>query len=178
MTCKRIFICITLLFIVLIFSFSFHSGASSHEQSEEVANVVTHVLQHYHMSIPDSAYKIYRPFLIKGETADRDLFFRKSAHLTEYFLLGVLSSILLYLGSLSGTWRPYQMFFFISGPVTALVDEKVIQQYLVIQRTSTFKDVMLDSIGFYMAVMICSTIYALIFLIIMWERVRRNFKQD
>lgn len=166
MTFKKIFIFITLLFIILIFSFSFHSGASSHEQSEEVANVVSHILQHYHVSIPSSVYKIYQPFLIKGETTDRNLFFRKSAHLTEYFVLGILSSILLYLGSFSGTWQSYQICFFFFGPLTALVDEKIIQKYLVIQRTSTFKDVVLDSIGFYMAIILCSTVYALISLLI------------
>lgn len=165
MSFKRVLTIVTCLLILLIFSFSLHSGVSSHRQSEEVAETVTRVLARCHIHIDSHAYQIYRPFLNPGETADRDLFFRKSAHLAEYFLLGVFSSVLLYVGSFSGTWRPNQLAFFFCGPLTALVDEKILQQYLVAQRTSTYQDVLLDSIGFYAAVLLCSTVYALITLV-------------
>ncbi len=162
MSYKRCFMAVTLLIVVMIFSFSLYSGAASHTQSAAVEGVVTRVLRHYHMHLDTRLYEIYRPFTIRGEAVDETLFFRKSAHLTEYFLLGVFSSVLLYWGAAAGKWRPAQFAFFFLGPLTALADEKIIQQYLTVQRTSTFKDVLLDSIGFYLAVTLYSALYSLI----------------
>ena len=162
MSYKRCFMVITLLIVAMIFGFSLYSGAASHTQSAAVEDIVTRVLRHYHVHLDTRLYELYRPFTVQGEAVDETLFFRKSAHLTEYFLLGIFSTILLYWGAAAGKWSPIQFAFFFVGPLTALADEKIIQQYLSVQRTSTLKDVLLDSIGFYLAMMLCSALYSLI----------------
>lgn len=95
-------------------------------------------------------YNIYRPFVEDKNHVSSEDFVRKTAHFTEYFLFGVFCiTAALILKRKSRIWY---IPLFLGIPV-ALFDEKIIQKFLVAGRTSSFKDALLDNIGFYFAVL-------------------------
>ncbi|MEG6572305.1 VanZ family protein [[Clostridium] cellulosi] len=57
------------------------------------------------------------------------------------------------------------------GVSTAAIDEMVIQQFLVSERTAAVTDVLLDSIGFYAALII---IFVVSFAVIIFKLFRRR----
>lgn len=139
-------------FVAIIFSFSLHSGSSSHNQSTEVKDTIKTVMQHVGMKFDRKFYAIYQPFMIKGEEVNGEAFIRKTAHVLEYFTLGLISAILIVLNKKKRRIIKYLLLFL--GPIIALMDEEIIQRFLVVKRTSSIRDVMLDSIGFYLAVIV------------------------
>lgn len=94
---------------------------------------------------------------------------RKSAHFIEYFIFGVFCSILAIL------WRKNRFLLLIPlllGVLTALKDEMIIQRFLVTGRTSTMKDVLLDSIGFYLAAIMVFAVFLL------WSLIKYAIKRS
>lgn len=140
---------VLLIWIGIIFSFSLHSGGSSHYQSVEVKAAVSRVIQQDGMRVDRRLYRLYQPFMIKEGKVNGEVFIRKTAHLIEYFVLGAICALILWLN----TWiQPaVRRLLLLFGPMVALIDEFVIQKFMVVNRTSSWKDVLLDSIGFYLA---------------------------
>lgn len=131
----------------VIFSFSLHSGQASHAESNRVKSELLAILQRTGLPVNRGIYRIFYPFLKPGEMMNGDLFVRKTAHVLEYFILGIFCTA----AFLQRQWNRRWIFLCI-GPAAALVDEKIIQQFLVSGRGSTFHDVALDSLAFYLAV--------------------------
>lgn len=148
--------------IALIFSFSFHSGKSSHMESETAVAFISAFLKKAGIHIDHSVYRIYTPFVKAGVKISSDEFIRKTAHFCEYFFLGVICSVCAgYFRKRSKLW-PVPLFCAL--PVS-LADELIIQRYFVSGRGSSFNDAVLDCIGFYCAVIVIAIIIAIMYFI-------------
>lgn len=137
------------LWIGVVFSFSLRPGTVSHEESDTVKSHAKQALTKDGIGVNRSLYDIYRPFVENPAKINGEDFVRKTAHLTEYFILGTCCVLLFVLERRRAGRRAWLLFGV--GPAVALIDEKVIQKYLVVGRTSSLKDAALDSIGFFLA---------------------------
>lgn len=146
---QHIVLALLIIWVGVIFSFSLRSGVSSHQQSNEMKNTIKTEMQDSHIPIDRSAYRVYRPFMKKGQQVNGEAFVRKSAHFFEYFMLGVLSVCFIHLRYRKG--KALYLMVLLIGPAVAIIDEKIIQKFLVHGRTSSYKDVLLDSAGFCIA---------------------------
>lgn len=144
--------------ISVILGFSLSSGGESHSQSGRVETVIVDFCHKNNISINHKYFKIYAPFVKDPNNITLEEAVRKTAHFTEYFALGLLCAVC---GSLLYRHR-YSVIFLFLGAATALLDERVIQLHLVAGRTSSYKDVLLDCIGFYSAFAIFILIVLLI----------------
>lgn len=146
---KQVILVIAVVFCVtVIFSFSLQSGSLSHHESSILTALIRGLLARLHIQINSQVLEIYRPFIINSGDIDFEEFVRKTAHVFEYSLLGILT-VVSYLAAKKDNC-PHAILMLV-GPLVALFDERVIQRYLVANRTSSFKDVLLDSISFYLA---------------------------
>ena len=153
-------IIVIILWVAVIFSFSLHSGTASHLQSRTVKESIKAILLALHIPIYRGIYDIFRPFALPGEVVNGEYFVRKLAHSFEYGIIGIIIS--LFYKSQKGignTTKHYNPFLYLGGPATALIDEGIIQKYIVTQRTSSYKDVILDTIAFSIGFFIISTLY-------------------
>lgn len=147
-------ICATAL---VILSFSLHSGANSNAQSEYVEHIaaqVAHRLGIYHPNL----YFIHVLFPQDGWNLT-NLLVRKISHFTEYAVFGILCTYIF------GKMRHRGLaviFNLAAGPLLALFDEKVVQLYFSVGRTSSFRDVLLDSMGFFAGTAVVTCIRFLI----------------
>ena len=129
-----IFLVLTLASQVWIFSNSLQDAKASTEQSETVMEIVKPV---YEEVLP----------IVHVEPTENNIhhYVRKTAHFTEFALLGVLSFLTVYL------FRPKKarFLFYVLPPVvcvlTAIADESI--QSGVSGRSSEWADVLLDSAG-------------------------------
>lgn len=146
-------ICLLCIWVGIIFSFSLQAGKSSHAQSGKIKNQIQIILREHHIGINRSIYVIYQPFMADGEKVSGEDFIRKSAHVAEYFALGVFCFALFKYSVIfnKDKMRRLKWSLLLIGPLVALVDEKIIQKFLVIHRTSSIKDVLLDSLAFLIA---------------------------
>ncbi|MDR3552291.1 MAG: VanZ family protein [Clostridia bacterium] len=146
---NRLLIILLAAWIIVIFSFSLRSGASSHSESSAVENALLTFLERVNIRVDTGIYNLYRPFVPKGQVIDAEAFVRKTAHVFEYAVLGLLCC--------ANAWRiPVRRrraawLFFLIGPLTAMIDEEIIQRFLVTGRTSSLRDVLLDATGFFIA---------------------------
>lgn len=146
------------LCISVILGFSLRSGSESHSQSGKVESIILNVCAKYNITIKEKYFKIYAPFVEDPNNITFEDAVRKTAHFTEYFALGLLCAVI----GCNLYRHRYSVIFLCIGAVTALIDERVIQLHIVAGRTSSYKDVLLDCIGFYSAF----ALFALIVLII------------
>lgn len=144
--------------ISVIMGFSLRSGRESHSQSGRVETLILNFCAKNNITINEKYFKVYAPFVEYPNNITLEEAVRKTAHFTEYFVLGLLCAVC---GCFVYRHR-YSVAFLCVGAVTALVDERVIQLHLVAGRTSSYKDVLLDCIGFYSAF----ALFVLIVLII------------
>lgn len=133
--------------VIIIFSFSLQPGSSSHHESSLLATLLQKIMRRLNISVNGRILEIYQPFVVDGGKVDFEEFVRKTAHVIEYAVLGLLT-VAAYL-TVRKACRKSE-FLVITGPAVALFDERVIQKYLVVNRTSSYKDVLLDSIAFYL----------------------------
>lgn len=141
------YIMIILLFVwaAVIFSFSLRSGAASHSESGYIITLTKRI----NLNIDKRFFKIYAPFVRDKNHITLEEFVRKSAHFTEYFIFGIIcGTAALYFR------RQYKLWYLtlLCGVPVSFIDERLIQRCLVTGRTSSYKDVLLDCIGFYFAI--------------------------
>lgn len=151
---------LVLVWIAVILQFSMRSGTKSHDESGTVKNEISSAIKKAGVPVDRKVYKIYQPFMHDGAKVNGEAFLRKSAHAAEYFILGVLCFI---------AWRALKKrgnrlcpLLLLTGPAVASADEGVIQKFIVAGRTSSFRDVLLDGIGFF-AAMLFSFLVTLLF---------------
>lgn len=158
------FLLFVLLWALVIFSFSFHNGLSSHRQSNWVLACVKSFLYNDHIHVNKKLLAwLYTPFLESNTGLTDDFIIRKTAHFTEYFVFGFFCTAAA--AALKRNRLRLWPCLLFAGPVVAFIDEKFIQLYLTVGRTSSYRDVLLDSIGFYAAVIFFSVIILLVRMI-------------
>ncbi len=129
--------------VLVIFWFSLHSGTSSNLESEHVKRILDRVAHTAGITHPDLHYlQVLYPY-------DHDnlgnLLVRKLAHMTEYAVFGFLCAF----GFASARHRKRALLLMLAaGPLVATIDEKFVQLYLSTGRTSSWRDVVLDSCGY------------------------------
>ena len=125
---KRLIILIFAFLVFLTTAFIFSNSLKNSEESRQDSDVITEVLENVAEKIAPE------------NTVDWNFVVRKSAHLTEFFILGIFMS-LLFLQS-KGKYRVLYAFLCVS--VIACTDE-FIQRFT--GRGSCFTDVMIDISG-------------------------------
>lgn len=168
LTAKSILIILIVIWTAVIFSFSLAGGQQSHHESNSVKYILSSAAKSLDLHVNHKIYNIYKPFVEDKNHITSEDFVRKTAHFTEYFLLGVFcSAAALFLRKKSRLWF---IPLFLGIPV-ALFDEKIIQKFLVPGRTSSLTDALLDNIGFYSAVII-------VFLVcLVWKKAKNHSKR-
>ena len=139
---KKLLVCIllTAAWIILIFGFSLCSALGSHMQSMEVKNVLAPIAHRLTALTNLIHYKDVMP---------SELFIRKLAHFLEYFVFGIIVSLLL--SRISNSKRRFILIFII-GPYIAFCDEYIVQFFHASGRTPSFFDVIIDCTGYFAAV--------------------------
>ena len=149
---KNIFYFLFILWIAIIFSFSLRPGNISHKQSTTVKSELTAITDHHAANISLYLKDIFNNIYKNKEKINSNGVVRKLAHITEYFILGLISASIINLLFLQR--KKYWLIFILVGPIIALIDEKIIQKYLTVGRTSSFTDVAIDCFGFYAALVV------------------------
>lgn len=145
---KRIIgLIIICLCILTIWGFSLTKGSQSHEQSLTMVTICDKICNKLNIHIDSKYYKIYAPFVEYPDNITKEEAIRKTAHFTEYFILGFLCSLM----ACFNRHSKLSYLFLIVGLIVSYIDERVIQLNLVSGRTSSLKDVLLDCLGFYIA---------------------------
>lgn len=135
---------VVVLFALAILSFSLRSGTSSNTQSEEIAHAFAALAHKLGIVHPNLRFLTLLYPEHEGNLAN--LLVRKLAHLSEYAIFGVICT----LSFRRIPNRAAAVFLNIAaGPLLALADEKFVQAYLSVGRTSSFRDVIVDSAGFF-----------------------------
>lgn len=141
---------------MLILWFSLHSGSSSNLQSEHIkwiAARIAHQIGIYHPNL-----HFLQVFYPEYSTDLGNLLIRKLSHFTEYAIFGICCTLIF--GHMQN--RKQAILLNITcGPLLALLDEKVVQTYLSVGRTSSYRDVLLDSFGFFCGALIVLFVHAL-----------------
>lgn len=146
---RLILILIVLANILFIWNNSAENGAESKGKSDKIVDIVD-------------------PIINKDGEISKDtvsFYVRKGAHFTEYAILGAFSS-LLYLSFLSFDYKKIKAHcIFVPMGVFAVagIDETIQKFY---ERTSSIKDVILDSIGGIFGIIVLSLLFALIAAIV------------
>ena len=127
-----VLICLTILWILVIFSFSLQSGPESSQLSGGIVAWIVELI------CPENfAY-----------TQELEFFIRKMAHFTEYFILGSLLSMTVH----EARWRRQVLTPWGLGTLVACCDETI--QLFSDGRAGQIMDVVLDSSGVLVGCMI------------------------
>ena len=130
---KKLPVFLTVIWICIIFSFSIQSGTKSEQVSDGLGQLI---IEH---STPEVTEKFTDLSVLEWKTFHK--FIRKCAHLTEFFILGILASI-----STFGTNRKYKnCMIFLLCAIVAILDEAI--QLFVPGRSGQWTDVLLDCGG-------------------------------
>lgn len=146
--------CLVLGAALVILSFSLHSGADSNLQSEHIEQIIAHFAHKVGIYHPNLHFL---QLLYPQESHNLgNLLLRKLSHFTEYLIFGVLCTFIF------RKMRNRKLAVALNiaaGPLLALCDEKIVQAYLSVGRTSSYRDVLLDSFGFFtgalLALLVC-----------------------
>lgn len=121
----------------IIFSFSLQVADVSNQQSGFIVTMILPLIRTIlpFLSIDTITYLV-----------------RKTAHFSEYALLGVLG------GNASTAWKECKLsyMFLLYGPLNALCDETI--QYFVPGRSCQFSDMLLDSCGYFFGFLVFAII--------------------
>lgn len=127
----------------MIFSFSGQDGAASSALSYKVSSKI--------VSVADEAFDMQLSYAEREHYIDRIHYYvRKGAHFTEYFILAVTVAFPLYVYGMRGIWLVLFAGAFCVG--FACLDEY--HQSFVSGRTPAKKDVIIDSCGAFLGIMI------------------------
>lgn len=148
---RRIFFILMLIWMAVIFSFSCRNGVESTGDSYNVGMAVGRIV------VP----------AFSDLSADKQLEFaakvdhpiRKTAHALEYTVLGICVTGFLY--KKDRKWRYNVLFAWLLGTIYAASDE--FHQLFVPGRSGQLSDVMLDSAGVLLGVLIVSVIFNILY---------------
>nr|WP_297763671.1 VanZ family protein [uncultured Butyrivibrio sp.] len=132
-----------IIMMILIFSFSEQDGATSSQLSYQVGV---------------KAFTVANEVFDKGWSSERisqlseksQFYIRKTAHFTEYFLLAVSVAFPLYVFGVRGLW----LVFFAGGFCVAFAGLDEFHQSFTIGRSPQKRDVMIDSCGVLLGVIL------------------------
>ena len=141
---RTLYMCMTLLWIFVIFSFSLQNGEESGQLSGGIVSWVVEMFSLTKFMELDTIH-----FLI-----------RKMAHFTEYFILGMFTLLTLLQTRYSKKWMIGTLFCM----MIASCDETI--QLFVGGRAGQFKDVLLDSTG-----ALCGILFLLFYRFIFYDRI-------
>ncbi len=130
-TRARVLFILFVSWIVLIFAASLMPGGASSNQSDALVEWLAPLLSRF-PSITEPGF-----------------FIRKMAHLTEYLVLGALAA-----AQRMASVRARIIICAFSGPLTAVIDEHVVQAFLSVGRGPSWSDVGLDLLGYYIGLTI------------------------
>lgn len=140
-------IILVILWMSLIFSFSSADGITSSSMSNRLIIRITEKIKHKKLTEEEKEYILER----------FDPFVRKTAHFIEYFILSILVFITLLDFNLSN--KRLLIYTMLICILYAASDE--IHQLFVSERAGRILDVLIDSIGSFIAVNICLFIHKL-----------------
>lgn len=120
---KRITLILLIIVNLFIWINSLMPGNVSSEQSNFIVNLI---------------YPLFKNILTKN---DLSFYIRKLAHLTEFLILGLLLSYYLTLKNVKYKY----IITLIYGIIVAIIDETI--QYFIPNRTCQITDVLIDSVG-------------------------------
>lgn len=141
---KNIYIALTLLWTVIIFSFSLQPGEVSSDMSQGFGRWLLQTFAPWLLDYMESLSPEQLEYL--------HFLLRKCAHFTEYFILGVLAISAVYQTKFSNKWR-YALLY---GVLVAAIDETI--QRFVPERAGRLADVFLDSSGVFFGI-ICYLLF-------------------
>ncbi len=147
---RNILILLLILWVAIIFSFSLHAGLSSHIQSGAVKNAISAIAEKTGIPVNRSVFNLVSPFVEDKNHITGEDFVRKAAHFAEYFAFGAICVVV----TLANRRKKWRLVPLLCAAPISLTDEMIIQRFIVSGRTSSFKDVFLDCIGFYCAVIV------------------------
>lgn len=139
-----------IVMMVLIFNFSSQNGVDSGSLSLKVSRVLVSIYNKVSMKNWDSNTMS----IVVNEI---HLYVRKAAHITEYFLLAMSVSLPMYVYRLRGFMSTIFALFFCVG--FAALDEY--HQSFVAGRVSSGRDVLIDSIGIVIGIIVIRIICAI-----------------
>ncbi len=142
---RATFLLLLLLWMLLIFNFSSQNGEASGGLSTKVTNIVL-TIAHKKDTIA-APQKKYIEHII-----------RKLAHFSIYFLGGII--IYSFFNTFSISFRRKLLFTQILGSLYACTDE--FHQLFSFGRTASFKDILIDSSGILLSLIIITLFYKLI----------------
>lgn len=140
---KIIKLILLILWMSLIFMFSSQNGSDSTETSSLVSKVLYVLIE----------------FVFKGKYSLSEFvlkympIIRKLAHFSEYFILGVLA----YLNVIEYSNKKEYLYAILFSVLYAISDE--FHQLFVESRNGSIKDVLIDSLGVIIGVLICHMIF-------------------
>lgn len=140
---KIIKLILLILWMSLIFMFSSQNGSDSTETSSLVSKVLYVLIE----------------FVFKGKYSLSEFvlkympIIRKLAHFSEYFILGVLA----YLNVIEYSNKKEYLYAILFSVLYAISDE--VHQLFVESRNGSIKDVLIDSLGVIIGVLICHMIF-------------------
>ena len=150
----------------VILSFSRRTGTASNRQSEAVRQTIVSVMRRLGITHPDLSF-LRRLYPYDANMNLGSIAVRKLAHMTEYACFGIICAALLSFIPLREIGIALCVLI---GPSLALFDEKYVQVRLSVGRTSSYRDVLLDSAGFYTGVLLT------VFVLFLIHRLRHGRK--
>ena len=144
----------TLIWMIVIFRFSMDTGIKSHELSDFCVQVFNKAV--YHFTGKDLTISI-----TPEHYALIELFFRKVAHMSIYFILSINVMIILFTFNMSMILRMFFTALFSFG--YALTDE--FHQMFVDGRGASFTDCLIDTGGALLGVLAALVIYCIMYTI-------------
>ena len=126
---KKLSILLVIIWMIVIFTFSNADGVKSSNQSDGIVNYITRLI-HY-----------------EGDPTNIKIIVRKCAHLTEYFILGILTFNACKYNGKNTLYLPILICI-----LYACSDE--LHQLFVAKRACSILDILLDSLGASLAVIL------------------------
>lgn len=153
-----LFFSLTLLWMGVIFWFSAHTGSESSAQSSGIVKLVIHILFPHYSEWP----------ILKQEQIANiiTIIVRKSGHATEYLILG-----LLLLGCQSWKHTHRRTFFTAWIPAVCYAATDEFHQYFVPDRACMFTDVLIDSAGAAIGLLV-------ILIILVWRHKQKAYHES
>ncbi len=126
-------IVLIIIWMIAIFNFSNQNGQESAGLSNKIIIKIVEVIKHKNLSVDEKEYFVAKyKFIV-----------RKTAHFTSYFILGVLTSILIV--DLKGPTKTVFIYLILFNFLYACTDE--IHQVFINGRNGNFIDVLIDTSG-------------------------------
>lgn len=142
---KTVKLILLLLWMALIFFFSAQPDVESEETSNLVAEIIYRI---YYSIMAGNVHLSQSEFLLRFIQPIREL-----AHFTEFMILGIL----IFINVIEYTNRNVFLKSFIFGTLYAISDE--IHQLFVENRYCSIGDMLIDTAGCFVGIVICHLIY-------------------